>query len=349
MKAAYLEEFGGPITVQTVPDPECPVDGVIVAVRACGVCRSDHHGWKGHNPNVVLPHVMGHEFAGEVIEVGPECHGFKPGDRVTAPFVLGCGHCRDCQSGNSTICDQQQVIGFTFWGAYAEQVAISNADFNLVHLPDELDYVAAAGMGCRVTTSWRALTDRAALSPGEWLVIHGSGGIGLSATMIAAALGARILAVDISDDALKMAKELGANETLNVTGLNDVGQAVRELTGGGAHVSIDGLGTQTTFVNSLRSLRKLGRHIQVGMPVGRHAVVELPLLELIYARQLTIHGMRGLSAAEFAPLLDMISAGRMDPGKMITRTIPLSKAGDALAEMDIGQPAGVTVIDMALN
>ncbi|RVU33855.1 alcohol dehydrogenase [Hwanghaeella grinnelliae] len=349
MKAAYIEEFDGPITVRTVPDPDCPVDGAVVAVRACGVCRSDHHGWKGHNPNVVLPHVMGHEFAGEVIATGPECHHFKPGDRVTAPFVLGCGHCRDCQTGNATICDDQQVIGFTFWGAYAEQVAISNADFNLVHLPEDLDFIAAAGMGCRVTTSWRALTDRANLEPGEWLVIHGSGGIGLSAVIIAAALGARILAVDISDDALVMAKELGANAVLNVTGVNDVGGAVRDLTGGGAHVSIDALGTQATFENSLRSLRKLGRHVQIGMPVGRHATVPLPLLELVYSRQLTIHGTRGLSAAGFAPLLDMVSAGRLDPGRLVTRTIPLSGAGAALAEMDTGQPAGVTVIDMSLN
>lgn len=349
MKAAYLEEFDGPITVRTVPDPDCPVDGAVVAVRACGVCRSDHHGWKGENRAVVLPHVMGHEFAGEVIAVGPECHRFKPGDRVTAPFVLGCGHCHDCQTGNPTICDDQKVIGFTFWGAYAEQVAISAADFNLVTLPDELDYISAAGMGCRVTTSWRALTDRAELGPGEWLVIHGSGGIGLSATMIAAALGARILAVDISDDALAMAKELGANQVLNVSGLNNVGDAVRELTGGGAHVSVDALGSQVTFENSLRSLRKLGRHVQIGMPVGKHATVPLPLLELVYSRQLTIHGTRGLSASGFAPLLDMVRAGRLHPEKLVTRTIPLSGAEAALREMDTGQPAGVTVIDMSLN
>lgn len=347
MKAALLEQFNGPIPVVTVPDPDCPADGVIIAVRACGVCRSDHHAWVGADPDVVLPHVMGHELAGEVIAAGPQCRGFTPGDRVTAPFILGCGHCRDCRSGNPTICKDQAVIGFTFWGAFAEQVAIAAADYNLVPLPDGLDFIPAAGMGCRVTTAWRALTDRAGLAPGEWLAVHGSGGVGLSATLIAAALGARVLAVDVSADALAKATELGATAILNVSGINDVGGAVYDLTGGGAHVSIDALGTQATFDNSLRSLRKLGRHVQIGMPVGRHATVPLPLLELVYARQLTLHGTRGLGAAGFAPLLDMIGAGRLDPGRLVTRTIGLSGVEAALAEMDAAQPAGVTVIDLA--
>ncbi|MEQ9693738.1 zinc-dependent alcohol dehydrogenase family protein [Shimia sp. SDUM112013] len=345
MKAAVLTSYDTPLSVEEVPAPECPQDGVVVAVRACGVCRSDHHAWKGADPDVVLPHVMGHEFAGEVIEVGPECRGFKVGDRVTAPFILGCGHCPDCRAGEATICNSQQVIGFTFWGAFAEAVAIPHADFNLVALPEPLSFEEAAGMGCRVTTAWRALTDRAALRPGEWVVVHGAGGVGLSAVMIAAALGARVLAVDISDAALVQARAMGANATLNASGLDHVGDAVRDITGGGAHVSVDALGITATFGNSLRSLRKLGRHVQVGMPVGTHAMVDLPLLDLVYGRQLTVLGMRGLGATGFPALFDMISAGRLDLSTLVTRTIPLSQAGAALREMDGAQPAGVTVIN----
>lgn len=347
MKAALLERYDGPLTITAVPDPECSADGAIVAVRACGVCRSDHHAWKGLDPDVVLPHVMGHEFAGEIVETGPACRHFKVGDRVTAPFILGCGHCADCQAGRPTVCDDQTGIGFTVWGAFAERLAITAADFNLVHLPETMDFVAAAGMGCRVTTAWRALTDRARLMPGEWLAVHGAGGVGLSAIMIAAALGARIVAVDVSDAALAKAKALGANAVLNAAGIDDVGQAVRDWTGGGAHVSLDALGNAVTFANSLRSLRKLGRHVQIGMPVGDNATVPLPLLEHVYARQLTLHGTRGLGARQFAPMMDMIAAGRLDPGQLVTRTIALSAAGDVLAEMDGRQPAGVTVIDMA--
>jgi alcohol dehydrogenase len=317
----------------------------VVAVKACGVCRSDHHAWKGADPDVLLPHVMGHEFAGEIVEVGPECRGFKVGDRVTAPFILACGHCPDCRGGEPTACNHQDVIGFTFWGAFAEAVAIPHADFNLVHLPDSLGYEEAAGMGCRVTTAWRGLTDRARLQPGEWLVVHGSGGVGLSATMIAAALGARVLAVDVNDGALEQARGVGANEVLNVSDIDDVGEAVREITGGGAHVSVDALGVTATFDNSLRSLRKMGRHVQIGMPTGAHERVDLPLLELVYAKQLTLLGMRGLAASQFTPLMDMIDGGRLDLSRLVTQRIALSQAGDALRAMDGAQPPGVTVIN----
>ena len=345
MRAAVMHRFDAPVPVNDVPDPACPVDGVVVAVRACGVCRSDHHAWKGADPDVSLPHVMGHEFAGEIVEVGPECRRFTLGDRVTAPFILGCGHCADCRRGDATICADQHVIGFTSWGAFAELLAVPRADFNLVRLPDRLGFVEAAGMGCRVTTAWRAVTDRAAIRPGEWLVVHGAGGVGLSVVMIAAALGARVVAVAVSGDALEVASQLGADVALDATGVGDVGEAVRTLTGGGAHVSIDALGVGATFENSLRSLRKLGRHVQVGMPVGEHATVELPLLELVYARQLTLHGMRGLDAAGFGPLLDLVDAGRLDPGALVTRRIPLSMVGSALADMDGAPPPGITVVD----
>lgn len=345
MKAALLERFDGPLHLGDVPDPECPRDGVIVAVRACGVCRSDHHAWKGADPDVVLPHVMGHELAGDVVDVGPECRRFRIGDRVTAPFILGCGSCAECRTNRATTCSQQQVIGFTVWGAFAELVAIPHADFNLVRLPLELLHVEAAGLGCRVTTAWRALTDRARIRPGEWLVVHGAGGVGLSAVMLGAALGARVLAVDVSRDALDRATELGANSVVDASGGADVGEVVRELTGGGADVSIDALGVRSTFENSLRSLRKLGRHVQVGMPVGEHATVPLPLLELVYARQLTVHGMRGLDASGFESVLHLAEAGRIDPGALLGPRLPLSRVGDALAAMGGAQPPGITVID----
>jgi len=344
MKAAVMEHYDGDLPVVDVPDPECPKDGALIDLRACGVCRSDHHAWKGADSDVVLPHVMGHEFAGVVAEVGPDCHGFAPGDRVTAPFILGCGHCPDCRAGEPTICATQEVIGFTFWGAFAERLALPRADFNLVRLPDALAFDAAAGMGCRVTTAWRGLVDRAAIKPGEWVAIHGAGGVGLSAVMIASALGARVLAVDINDAALAQAETMGATAVLNASDVSDVGGAVRDLTGGGVDVSVEGLGTAATFENSLRSLRKLGRHVQIGMPVGRHETVNLPLLELVYSRQLTLHGMRGLGAAGFRPLLAMIEAGRLDPAALVTNRIGLSQAGAALRAMDGAQPAGVTVI-----
>ncbi len=345
MRAALIDEFDGDVPVVNVPDPVVPADGVVVAVRACGVCRSDHHAWKGTDPDVVLPHVMGHEFAGEVVDAGPDCERFSIGDRVTAPFILGCGRCEDCRAGAATTCEHQHVIGFSAWGAMAEFLAVPHADFNLVRVPDAVEFVAAAGMGCRVTTAWRALVNRAAIARGEWLVVHGAGGVGLSAVMIAEALGARPIAVDVSDEALARASELGAEHVVKVEAGTDVGAAVRDLTGGGAHVSIDGLGIEATFQNSLRSLRKLGRHVQVGMPVGDHATVPLALLDLVYARQLALFGMRGLDASGFGELLGLCDEGRFDPMRLIGERIALSDVGGALRQMDGGQPPGITVVD----
>lgn len=277
--------------------------------------------------------------------VGPDCKRYKRGDRVTAPFILACGACPDCLGGDPTTCDRQQVVGFTAWGAFAERIAVPRADFNLVAVPDALDFVTVAGMGCRVTTAFRAVNDRARLQPGEWLAVHGCGGVGLSAVMIGAALGASVLAIDINPEALALAQRLGATRTLNAGGLADVGAAVREITGGGAHVSLEGLGVTATFHNSLRSLRKLGRHVQVGMPLGRHAEPSIPLLETVYSRQIQILGTRGIAASRFPALFQMVAAGRLDLAPMVTRRIALEEAGAALAAMDGYGGAGITVID----
>lgn len=345
MKAARFDDFNQPIGLVDVPEPECPADGVVLEVGACGVCRSDWHGWKGAVARIKPPHVPGHEFAGMIVEVGRNCARFRKGMRVTAPFILACGKCPDCLGGDATVCADQHVVGFSSWGAYAERVAVPRADFNLVALPDAMDFATAAGMGCRVTTAWRAVVDRARLAPGEWMAVHGCGGVGLSAVMIGAAVGAQVVAVDINLGALAMASEMGATRVLDASGLNDVGGAVREITGGGAQVSVEALGATATFENALRSLAPLGRHVQIGMPSGPHATPVLPLYEMIYSRQLQILGTRGLAASRFPVLFGMIAAGRFDPSRLVTRSIALEEAPAAIAEMDGYARVGVTVID----
>jgi len=344
MKAALISRYNAPLELTTVPDPDCPRDGVVVRVMACGVCRSDWHAWNGSDPDVTLPHIPGHEFAGVVAAVGPECRRFRVGDRVTAPFILACGQCPDCLGGDPTVCNFQHVVGFSSWGAFAELLPVPRADFNLVTLPDRLGFTEVAGMGCRVTTAFRALADRAAVRPGEWVAVHGCGGVGLAAVMLAAALGARVLAVDINAAALDLARELGATAVLDASG-GSVAERVREATGGGADVSLDALGITDTFHASIGGLRKLGRHVQVGMPLGRHAAPTLPLLELVYSRQISIMGSRGIPAHRFPSLFAMIEAGRIDPGRLVTGTITLEEAGDRLAAMNGYQGVGITVID----
>jgi alcohol dehydrogenase len=345
MRAALIETFAKPLILRDVDEPACPPDGAVVGVRACGVCRSDWHAWTGADPDVAAPHVPGHEFAGIIEEVGRDCRRFKRGDRVTAPFILACGQCPDCIGGDPTVCNHQHVVGFSSWGAFAERIAVPRADFNLVPLPETIDFTAAAGMGCRVTTAFRAVVDRAKLQPGEWLAIHGAGGVGLSALLIGAAIGASVLAIDVNEDALKLAQSLGATRTLNVSGIADVGAAVREATDGGAHVSLDALGITATFHNSIRGLRKLGRHVQIGMPLGRHAEPSIPLLELVYSRQISIMGTRGIPASRFPALFAMIAAGRLDPARLVTHEISLAEAGPALEAMNGYSGAGITVIN----
>lgn len=343
MKAAVLHQFKGPVGIEEVTDPECPKDGAIVDIGACGVCRSDHHAWAGVDPDVQLPWIMGHEFAGHVIETGPEC-SVPIGTRVTAPFILGCGQCPDCTTGNGTACNHADVAGFTVPGAFAERIAVPHATYNLVRLPDELSYDVAAGMGCRVTTAYRALTDRLGLNAGEWIAVHGCGGVGLSAIQIAHALGARVIAVDISAAALAQAASLGAAHCVNAAD-QDVAETIHDLTGGGADCSIDAMGLTDTFMNSLKCLRKLGRHVQVGMPVGAHATVSLPLLDLIYGRQLQLSGSRGIAPQGFAGLLDLVGAGKVDLSALVTSRVALSQVGEVLNQMDRFAHSGVTIVD----
>ena len=345
MKAALITEFSEPLEISDVAEPPTPADGVLIDVKACGVCRSDWHGWKGTNHVITLPHVPGHELAGIVVDVGPDCRNFSKGDRVTVPVILGCGHCACCRAGNLTICDDQYVVGFSGWGAFAERVAIPLADANVLKLPDSISDEVAAALGCRTTTSFSAVVDKAKVKPGEKLAVHGCGGVGLSAIMIGAAVGATVVAVDIIDEKLELAKQVGATHVINAARTNDVGEAIRDITGGGADASIEALGVTQTLHNSLRCLAKLGRHVQIGQPLDEHANPPVPLLETVYYRQLVIMGSRGLPALRFPALFEMISSGRLDIARLIKTRIKLEEAGAVLAKMDHHEDVGITLID----
>jgi len=144
MQAALFTAFKGSIALTRVPDPQLDPNGAIIQVMATGICRSDWHGWMGHDSDVQLPHVPGHELAGVVLEVGKNVRNWQQGDRVTLPFCCGCGYCPQCNSGNQQICDNYFQPGFTAWGSFAEYVQIAYADVNLVRLPDTMSFEAAA-------------------------------------------------------------------------------------------------------------------------------------------------------------------------------------------------------------
>ncbi|GAA0947764.1 zinc-dependent alcohol dehydrogenase family protein [Pseudonocardia zijingensis] len=341
MRAVVYEAHGGDLHVRSLAPPECPPDAVVISVRATGVCRSDWHAWRGHDP-VPLPHVPGHEFAGVVARVGADVTGWRPGDRVTAPFVCGCGVCAFCRAGDPQVCPDQTQPGFTHHGSFAEEVVVRAADVNLVRLPDEMSFVAAAGLGCRVATAYRALTAHGRIAPGEWLAVHGCGGVGLSAVLLGSALGARVVAVDVSPDALALARDRGAAAVVDASA-EDAAPAVQEITGGGAHVSIDALGSPATAVASVLSLRRRGRHVQVGLLLGAAATPPLPM-DRVLAWELSVHGSHGIAPHEYGGLLDLIARARLDPASLVGQVVPLEEAGAALAGMDGSTPAGMTVV-----
>ena len=344
MRAAVYEEFAGPLSIQNVPDPFPGNDGVVIRVKANGLCRSDWHGWMGHDPDITLPHVPGHELAGIVEAVGKNVKNWVPGDRVTMPFVCGCGTCPQCVSGNQQVCDHQFQPGFTHWGSFAEFVATDYADVNLVRLPDHIDYVTAASLGCRFVTSFRAVAAQGRVTAGQWVAVHGCGGVGLSAVMLADALGANVVAVDLTDDKLALARSVGAVATVNATVTADVAGAVRDITQGGAHVSIDALGSPKTCFNSISCLRKRGKHIQVGLMLAEQSRPAVPM-DLIVAHELEILGSHGLQAHKYPAVFEMIEAGKLHPERLIVRTISLEESLVELVNLNNFSGTGVTIID----
>ncbi|OLR92044.1 zinc-dependent alcohol dehydrogenase family protein [Actinokineospora bangkokensis] len=339
MRAVVFDQFSGPLSIRSVPDPSPARHGAVIEVAATGLCRSDWHGWRGHDSGIALPHVPGHELAGRIAALGPDVTRWRVGDRVTVPFICACGRCSSCAAGLQTVCENQTQPGFTHWGSFADYVALDHADVNLVALPDDLGFDTAAVLGCRVATSYRAVVTLGRVAPGEWVAVHGCGGVGLSAVAIAAAAGARVVAVDISEQALDLARSLGAEAATTDA------RAVVDLTGGGAHLSLDALGSAQTCAGSINSLRRRGRHVQVGLFTEDPAV---PMARVI-AYELEVLGSHGLAAHGYPALLGMVASGRLPVQRMITRRIPLGEAAAALAEMDSVPGNGVTVIEPALG
>jgi alcohol dehydrogenase len=344
LKAAIYHAFGGPLSIEALPDPEPPVGGVVISVKATGLCRSDWHGWMGHDPDIRLPHVPGHELAGVIEAVGKDVANWKPGDRVTLPFVCGCGACPQCDSGNHQVCDNQFQPGFTHWGSFAEYVAIDYADVNLVRLPEDLGFVTAASLGCRFVTSFRAVVDQGRVAAGQWVAIHGCGGVGLSAIMIAKALHAHVIAIDIDDKRLDFAGSIGADALINAREVDSVADRIKDISSGGAHLSIDALGSIVTCSNSIDGLRKRGKHIQVGLMTGDDRSPQLPM-DRVIANELEILGSHGMQAHRYTELLAMIRAGELRPDLLVGRTISLENVLVELPGMNNFTDSGVTVID----
>jgi alcohol dehydrogenase len=343
MRAAVFDTYGGPIEVREVPDPRPTPAGVVVRVEATGVCRSDWHAWAGHLDGIALPWIPGHELAGTVVALGEDVRRWRVGDRVTVPFACACGRCEQCAAGDGQVCPNQTQPGFDHWGSFAELVALDAADVNLVALPPELSAATAASLGCRFATAYRAVVHVGAVRAGEYVVVHGCGGVGLSAVHIAAAAGGRVLAVDVNPGALEIARALGAEIVLDASGLEPaaVAAAVIDLTGGGAQLSLDALGASATCSASILGLRPRGRHVQVGLLPAAAGAAAVPM-ERVIALELAVLGSHGMAAHAYPKLLGLIAAGRLHPESLVTRELALDEAGEALRH--VGEQPGIAVV-----
>ncbi|PCI88175.1 MAG: alcohol dehydrogenase [Hyphomicrobiales bacterium] len=343
MKAVVYRNFKQTPKIESMPDPQCADNGVVIKVEATGVCRSDWHGWMGHDADIVLPHIPGHELAGTIATIGKNVKHWQLDARVTVPFVGGCGHCPQCHNGDQQVCDNQFQPGFTHFGSFAQYVFIDYADENLVQLPDNMDFATAASLGCRFVTAFRAVVDQGRTKQGDWVAVHGCGGVGLSAIMIAKAQGAQVVAIDIDDKTLKFAKNLGADKTINSQKNPQVAEAIKALTNGGANVSLDALGHTQTCLNSIACLAKRGRHIQVGLMLAAHSTPNIPMGPVI-ANELEILGSHGMQAHKYGQMFEMIEQGLLHPKKLLGQKINLEQSIDVLTNMDKFQTHGVSVI-----
>lgn len=344
MRAVIFDDIRSRPEVREVDRPEAPAGGVVVQVMATGMCRSDWHAWAGHD-DIALPHVPGHELAGVIVDVGPGVSRWKAGDRVTVPFVCGCGKCEWCLAGDAQVCPDQEQPGFTHWGSFAEYVALHAADTNLVAVPEQIDFATAASLGCRFATAYRALAARARVAAGEWVTVIGVGGVGLSAVMIAKAMGANVVAVDRNPEALAVAARLGADHTLLADG-RDIPGAVSALTDGGSHVSVDAVGSEQTCSDAILSLRRRGRHVQIGLLPPVNGNPQVPMARVI-GWELDLLGSHGMAAVDYPGMMALIEQDSLQPQLLIERTIGLEEAAALLPGFDTAVTAGMTMIDPA--
>ena len=353
MRAAVLEAYGEPLSIESVEVPDPTPDGIVVEVEACGICRSDWHAWQGHgewaDDQAPLGQVLGHEPAGEVVETGVQVEAIEEGDRVAVPFNLGDGTCRHCLNGHGNVCADGLALGFEVGapGAFAEYVGVPAAEYNAVSLPDGVGAIEMAALGCRYVTAFHALRHRAGVEGGEWVAVFGCGGVGLSAIQIADALGATVVAVDLDASKLDRATDIGAAATVNPSALaasETVPKAVRAASEGGVHVSMDALGREETCRQAIQSLRRRGRHVQVGLTgSAERGSISLPTDEMCQ-REIDFQGVRGMPPTRYDELLPLIERGRLDPGRLVSREVSLDEVSERLAAMTDYGTEGIEVV-----
>jgi len=340
MKAVRLIEVQRPLQLQHIPIPIIDENNVLVRVKAAGICHTDVHYRDGKSPVHPLPRTLGHEIAGIVEQVGNKVTTVKVGDRVCVHYVLSCGTCYYCSTGNEQFCVQGSMIGRYADGGYAEYISVPQG--NLVTLPDEIPFEQGAILMCSSATAFHALR-KSRLKGGETVAIFGVGGLGISAVQLAYTFGALdVYAVDIHADKLRLAKKYGAIP-VNARS-NDPVSEIRSLTHGkGVDVSIEMIGLPQVMKQAVQSLAVMGRAVIVGIS---EKPFEIDTYQELLGREAEIIGSNDHLLHELPLLLELTRRGKLKLSDAITHTVPLDAASinQALENLDHFGSAIRTVI-----
>jgi 6-hydroxycyclohex-1-ene-1-carbonyl-CoA dehydrogenase len=325
MKAAVLHGAGR-LGIEEVPRPEHGLDEILVRVAACGICHTDLHYIDHGVPTFKSPVVLGHEISGRVAEAGSAVTEFSAGDAVLLPAVLTCGNCRACRTGRENICERMRMLGNHVDGGYAEYVVAPARD--CFHLPPEIPLAEACLIGDALTTPYHAVKHRARVRVGERVAVFGCGGIGSGAVQFAALAGAEVIAVDVDDRKLALARELGASGTLNPRSVERVDKEIKKRTGGGVDVAIEAIGKPETLRTAYDSLRPGGRLCVVGYSAEP---VTLAFSKLMFF-ELEVIGSLGCRPVDYPEVIEFVRRGRV-------RLAPLVSGRYRLDELPAGLDA----------
>jgi len=340
MKAMVLEHFEERMVWRDVPHPRIGLQEVLVRVRANGVCATDLKMIEGQVPTVTLPHVLGHEVAGEIAEVGDAVEGLQTGDHVTVYPTWGCGSCDPCRKGVENLCLRAPRTGFESDGGFAEYMRTRGR--NAVKIDDSMSFEEAAILPDAVAATYHALVQRARVQVGETVVIVGVGGLGIHAMQIARIMGARVIAADVVADKLQAALDFGADAVVN-SREEDLPARVKAITAGqGADLVVECVGGSTLpdiLRESISCLRLGGRLLVVGYMYGQPLSVDSA--DLIYG-QWSILGTRASTLQDVVDVARLVENGKLKP--VVSERLALEQANDALAVLRESSPLGRIVL-----
>lgn len=332
MKAAVLRGANRTLEVMEVPTPSPGPGEALVRVVGCGMCHTDLH-YLDHGVKTFKepPIILGHEAAGTVEKLGDGSGDVAEGDRVLIPAVLSCGTCRYCRRGRENICDNLVMLGNNMDGAYAEFVVVPASQ--LIAVPASIPLERASIIADAVSTPYHAVKHRGRVQPGDIVAVVGCGGVGLNVVQCATLAGARVIAIDVNEQRLDIARTLGAVETVNPNEVERIDRHVRKLTDGGVDVAFEAIGNPKTIRVAFSLLRRGGRLCVIGYSADE---VTLSAAKLMYF-ELEVVGSLGCGAGEYPEIIGLVEAGRLRLDIIVSGCIPLDDINDGFDRLRRGE------------